>query len=459
MSKKITMSLLLIIMSMTILSVSVIFGNKEEVKHNLKIIYEGDLVFNEYIEEDKNVVIKSPDEQKNIDSISLNKSEKITIDKVDLPEDKIISHWKRTSDKKEDTIKPVLVDKKDFTVSFLIDSGNLKNGKVTSPKINKSVEKNKNLNDIVPEVELSKEHSALGWFTIEEKEEEIEVEEKDDKKDDKKDKKKKKKIEKKIVQEYKKLDLKNEINIQEDLNVYAITYPDINNNNIDDRKEEINLKVNFNLNNEIVEHKLHVGQPFKLKTPQNKEHIFLGWFTDPNFKNEFNEKTLLKDTEVFAKWKKPKDYVESKELITNEEVSNRVESYLEERNRDIYNQARKEVELQEKKQEAKKKEQNTNISNERFVFKNYNKQQLYNIKFYDNEKFLFSVSLPYGNTIELLDNEENKLKEYSIRQNVSINLNGLLNISEDQLFDSKTVTKNNTNVLQIYPKNNKEEMN
>lgn len=434
----ILMGILFIIIGLTVTQVTQANDNKQE--YNLKVIYEGYLVLNENIEENKEVLIRSSKDN-TITSFEMKEDKHIQLDKIDIPDDKVISYWNISDEDNKKTIEPVLIEKKDHNITFLADAGTTLSvdGKHSTPTITKSVDLGTTLSEIIPKVEKKDDYNFMGWYTIEEKKEE----------------KKKKKKRKKVIQEYEKLDTEKE-KVRKDMHVYALSYPDINNNKKDDRKEKVKLKIHFNINDEVVEKKVHVGQPIKLDTPLNDEYIFLGWYLDPEFKEEYNSEYITTDTSIYAKFKKPKEYVKNRELIKEKKVSDRVEDYIEEKNNEIYKKNKKRDEQEAKKRENKKENKSFGLDNKRYIFKNYNKEQTYFVKFLNDEEFLFSVALPYGNTIELLNENGQKVKEYSVRQNVSINLNELINVSEIPNFEAKTINRNNANILQIYPKKNKE---
>lgn len=454
MNKKITIISIVLGIALIVMGVSVMAQAHETKKeYNLKIIYEDKLVFNENLAENKEVLIKFNEENTILENIKMTENKKIKLEPLDIPEQKIISYWKKQSNENKEIISPILIDEKDFNITFYAGMGAMiKDRDIIVPTLTKSVERGELLSDIMPQIQSEKNINTIGWYTIEENEVEIEVK-KDKKKSKKKDEKKK---ETKIIQEYKELEYPSTREVTESMDIYALSFPDVNNNNKDDRKEEINLKVNFNLNDEVVEEKIHVGQPVKLATPVNDEYIFLGWYLDPEFEEEYNGEALVRDTTIYAKWKTPQEFVMSRDLIKDEEISNRVEDYLDETNHEIYIASKKRDEQKAKEREKEKEDKSFGIANKRYVLKNYNKEQTYFVKFLNDEEFLFSVALPYGNTIELLNENGQKVKEYSVRQNVSINLNELISVSEIPNFEAKTINRNNANILQIFPQKNKE---
>lgn len=72
---------------------------------------------------------------------------------------------------------------------------------------------------------------------------------------------------------------------------------------------------------------------------------------------------------------------------------------------------------------------------------------------------MFSIALPYGRTVELLNQNDQKIIEYGIRQESSIDLSEIINSDEDIGFDVKTIKRNNAVITQIFPKIENKELN
>jgi hypothetical protein len=92
---------------------------------------------------------------------------------------------------------------------------------------------------------------------------------------------------------------------------------------------------------------------------------------------------------------------------------------------------------------------------EKYVFKNDNIDKQFLVKFVDdNGRFLFSIVLPYGRLIHLLDQNGNIKKEYAVRQDTLIPLKIDDYINSDSVFlgfDSELNQVNNTYITEIYP--------
>lgn len=77
------------------------------------------------------------------------------------------------------------------------------------------------------------------------------------------------------------------------------------------------------------------------------------------------------------------------------------------------------------------------------------------VKFLDESgAFVSSLTLPYGRTIKLLDENEIPHEEYAVRQDTTINLNTERYINKGSTFlglDTRTVQVNTTEITEIYP--------
>ncbi|WP_253207845.1 InlB B-repeat-containing protein [Bacillus cereus] len=91
----------------------------------------------------------------------------------------------------------------------------------------------------------------------------------------------------------------------------------------------------------------------------------------------------------------------------------------------------------------------------KYVFKNKNIGEKYMVKFLDaSGAFVSSLTLPYGRTIKILDENENSHEEYAVRQDTTINLDTERYINKGSTFlglDTRTVQVNATEITEIYP--------
>ncbi|WP_257141360.1 InlB B-repeat-containing protein [Bacillus toyonensis] len=92
----------------------------------------------------------------------------------------------------------------------------------------------------------------------------------------------------------------------------------------------------------------------------------------------------------------------------------------------------------------------------KYIFNNSNVGEKYMVKFYDEDgAFVSSLTLPYGRTLKLLDENENLHEEYAVRQDTTINLNTKKYVTKDSIFlglDTRTVIVNASEITETYPK-------
>lgn len=431
-------------------------------QHYLKLIYDDKVIFHDKVNEGKIIQVKNTDGE-TLESEVLKQEMTLELEIPDIPKGYLLSYWDIQEDEKHFTITPKLVEAKEFKVTFnALDGGNLLNNNTLTKVITKSVDEGTALNDILPKVYPKKHHKFSGWY----------IKNKDG--------------------EFKNVAIEN-VKISNDLEYYAIFYPDVNDNNIDDRTEKITIKLIYNFENKVEEKTIHVGENIKLPKLERKDYIFMGWYYDENFEEKYNHRNpLIEDTTLYAKWEKAEKVIQesAEKPITDEDISNQIEKFLNERFRNLEGQALQNLTqtdenspvsndeqsideniLNLNNEETEQKDNDSNIPNltvseidsgvvtytePKYVFKNENIGEQFMIKFLDEEnRFLFSITLPYGRIMHILDENGNIKKEYAVRQDTTITLNVDDYINEDSIllgFDSRTEKINNTYVTEIFPK-------
>lgn len=494
--------ILIVISGIMLLVICVIgttaFANQieENQEYNLKLIYDDKYVLDEMLIEDYNVVISH--ENNILQSFAVTENETITLDTLNLQTNSIVSYWNIEESDNQYIITPEIVEKNgeinQVDITFLTTNGGKLNDKEPLPSMIKTVEQGTKLSEVLPNVESKENFYFAGWYTLEEVENEVKIELEDrediqelnselealeeelgETEDEERieeleseiealeeeitEKEQEEQYDTEIIIEYQKVTNIDNIVLEEDKEYIAVLYPDTNENKKDDRKEEINLSVDFGLDNEVHEETIHVGQPIKLSRPYHEDYIFIDWFLDSEFNERVGEKrTFEKDTHIFAQWKTTQEIVSESgdNLIDEERISDKVEAYLSNRNENIYEQEKQEAKTREEELKARYEEDSAQHTEKRYALRNFNTEQTFLMKFYDDEEFLFSTALPYGRTLEILNENGQKVKEYGVRQNTTIDLNEYINNSENIEFDIKTIMKNNAVITKIYPKNNKE---
>lgn len=420
-------------------------------QHYLKIMYDGKVIFHEKVFDETKIQVFNTDDEI-VKSDIIRKEEEIELDKPTLPKGYILSYW-NIEVEDDITIVPVLIEASSMKVTFIsLEGGELISNNAQTKFITKSVDEGTLFKDVVPETNPGKNNKLSGWFVKKNGQfEAIETE---------------------------------KMKVTKDAEYYALFYPDLNDNNIDDRTEKITVKLNYNIDKKTDEHILSVGERVKLPKLERKGYIFTGWYYDEEFKEKYNHLPFLDDTTLFAKWEKAEKIVEeSKENpITEKDISDQVEKYLNERldliensgksknSKGTGNRKEKDLIIQENDNPQMDYEEETiEVGNDtakdvliytekKFVYKNDNQKEEYMIKILDeNDKFLFSMILPYGRTIQILHENESVNAEYAVRQPTTINVNVQEIITNDAEFlklDSKTRKVNDSYITLVYPKVN-----
>lgn len=441
--------------------------------HYLKIKYDDKVIFHEEIPEGKIIQITNPQDEI-LESEVLKREETFELDQPKVEKGFMLSYWDIKNEEKYLKITPILTKVKAINITFnALEGGELIQNNAQTKVITKSVDEGTLLKELFPETNPSKHHKLSGWYI------------------------------KANNEKYEAIEGLDSLEVSNSTEYYALFYPDINDNDIDDRTEKINVKFVYNMDNKSDKQSIHVGQSLKLPKLERKGYIFIGWYYDKDFKEKYNNQIpFIDDTVLYAKWEKAEKVVQESEKkpITDKDISDQVEKYLNERLKGIEEQlSQKEPQTNAKEKTNAKdnltikesgannkpisedntqgdiqgiqgniqgNEQRTNnnaneiktYTEKKYVFKNENIGERYMVKFFDEDNiFLFSLPLPYGRTIQVLHENEKVIKEYAVRQDTTINLKvkDYINGESDFLgFDSKTIKENNSYITQIYPEIN-----
>ncbi|MED4455636.1 InlB B-repeat-containing protein [Metabacillus fastidiosus] len=437
----------------------------------VKIIFENRVLFHEQLPTKTMIQVMNASEEV-LESEVLSGDMKLELDNPKISKGKMLSYWsiERKGDKL--LIMPVLVTEKELSVKFLSEEGGLLlQHNAQTKEIVKSVNKGTNLKDILPEVNPKENHKFTGWFKAVTTEDNKKTKEKVD------------------IDDVKITDSKTEY--------YALFYPDFNNNNIDDRTEEITVKFVTNSEEKFKDIKTHVGKQIKLPKLKKKDSVFMGWYTDEEYKDKFTGDILTKSLTLYAKWEKAEKVIEDTQgkPITDQDISDQIEQALKERPQDYnsnVNQTPNSNENTSKipnSNDSKKPNNNTdsnpsvapNTNNSgftivepsepsqpayegntgafketKYVFANSNIGEDFMVKFFEKDgRFLFSLTLPYGKTIKLYDENENLKEEYAVRQDTSITMDTkeyVNDVSRLAGFDTREVRINSIQITEVFPK-------
>ena len=470
----------------------------EKVNQNyVKVMFEEKIIFHEQVPTKTYIqVLNSNDEV--LQSEVLSSDTELELAAPDLEKGEMFSYWSIEKGEDNLTIKPVIVAEKELSVKFTTtEGGHLLENNAQTTEVVKSVNKGSVLKDALPEVNPEENHKFLGWFEKVSggKEEKISDIEK-----------------RKIV------DAKG--------NYFAKFFPDYDDNDIDDRTEEITVKFVTNSSDKFKDIKTNVGNQIELLVLEKDDSIFMGWYTDEEFKNKYTDDVLTGSLTLYGKWEKAEKVIEDAQTkpITDKDISNQVEKILNERLKEFENgnstnqtpsknsttEAPKSSATSKsneepkssatpKNNEAPKASENPPVTNDsasqsfengyetiqsmpdinnsevivqpsepvyegntsnnfketKYVFANKNIGQVHMVKFFDQEdRFLFSLTLPYGKTIKLYDENEEFRAEYAIRQDTTITINTDEYVNEGSTlieFETREVGKNATRITEIFP--------
>lgn len=351
-------------------------------------------------------------------------------------------------------------NKEELPVRFYVKDGggNLVENHEQIKEVVKSATKNTKLTDVLPDVNPNPNYKFAGWFETVNKSAEKKVQDIDDRQ---------------IT------DSKGEY--------YAKFFSDFNDNNIDDKTEEITVDFVTNTDEKIDPVKLKVGQKISAPKLSSKDKIFMGWYTNKELTNKFADDNIKEPTTLYAKWENSEKVINESETnpITDKNISDQVEKILNDRLKGLESSLATNDKTDTNNTEASNSnvipstnspevaeenptQNNSNVKDDvsnsdkvsvytetKYVFKNKNINEKYMVKFYDkNGSFISSLTLPYGKTLKLLDENGNLQEEYAVRQDTSIKFDKEKYVDKDSKFlglATETVNVNSSEVTEISP--------
>jgi uncharacterized repeat protein (TIGR02543 family) len=298
------------------------------------------------------------------------------------------------------------------------EGGQLIKGSVTSKTIKETVSPGTDLKSIYPKTEADKYYKFDKWEDISEKADPDKIQA--------------------ATREYK-----------------ALFFPDYNNNDVDDRTEKVTVRFDSQTPTNVSSVTTQVGEKIELPELSKEGSVFIGWFTESSFENPFNASDRVTDSmTLFAKWQTIEDIIKSKEVMTirDKDISDTVEVALDEQ----YNTLLKEKEAAIKKSEDEANQVTDGLTVVKKIFENPNVDCSFLLKFFnENEEFMFSLVVPYGRTIETLNESMTKQEEYGVRQTTTIVLNTASYVSSSNpldFYEVRNVQSNENYVTQVFPR-------
>lgn len=469
--------------------------NENIARNYLKVSYESKVLFHEQVPS-KTMIQVLNENNDVVESMVLTSDKEMNLEKPKVSNEKMLSYWTIEMKDEKLFIKPVLTAKEEFSVKFYVKDvgGNLLENHKRIKEVVKSATKDAKLKDVLPDVSPDNNYKFTGWFAMV-------------------DKGDGKKVEEKLqnIEDIKVADSKGEYYAEffSDFNNNGIDdkTEEITVNFVTNIEEQIE-PVKLNVGQKIKIPKLSNKDKIFIGWYTNAE--LTNKFGNDNLKDSITLYAKWENAEkvITESEKKP---------ITDKDVSDQVEKILNERFKELKegqtstvkpNETTTEVPNKETTGTTEKPKDNnsdnkgaattnntkdntkTNNSNAnpptsnpwggsiqndtklkenvvsnsnkitaytetKYVFKNKNIGEKYMVKFLDESgAFVSSLTLPYGRTIKLLDENEIPHEEYAVRQDTTINLNTEKYINKGSTFlglDTRTIQVNATEITEIYP--------
>lgn len=416
---------------------------KENVNQNyVKVKYENKILFHEQVPSKVMIRVLNTNSEVIESQVLTGDTELVLETPKNISRGKMLSYWSIERVKDKFTIEPILIDAKDVMVNFYTnEGGELIENNAQIREISKSVNEGTNLKDILPEVNPKNGYKFAGWFKVQGENEE-------------------------------KLNDIDEIKVIDAESKYSAKfYQDLNGNGIDDQTEEVTVKFVTNATANFADVKANVGTQIKLPKVEKKNSVFLGWYTDQDYKTQFKGDVVTESITLYAKWGNVDKVIQESEKkpITDKDISDQIEKILNKRLKElnttsVSTSSNKPTQTTSTKDINTSKEQsstqtipaqNTFFKEVEYVFNNKNSGHRFMVKFLNEDNsFLFSLTLPYGKTIKIYDENQKFHEEYAVRQDTTITLNSKEYVNEgSQLINYETheVRVNSAKITEIYP--------
>ena len=472
----------------------------ENIAHNyLKVSYEGKVLFHEQVPS-KTIIQVLNENNDVVESTVLTGDNEMNLEKPKVSNGKMLSYWSIEMKDGKLLIKPVLTTKEEFSVKFYVKDvgGNLLENHEQIKEVVKSATKDTKLKDVLPNINPNTNYKFAGWFETVDKGDGKKVEEKLKDIDDRKITDSKGEYYAKFFSDF------NENGIDdktEEITVNFVT-------NIEEQIKPVKL----NVGQKIKAPKLSNKDKIFIGWYTNAE--LTNKFGNDNLKESITLYAKWENAEkvITESEKKPitdKDVSDQVEKILNERFKELKESQITtekpnetttevpnkettEKPKDSNNDNKGAATNNTQKPDTNNTKDNTKANNgnvnpptnnpwggsiqndtklkdnvasnsnkvsvyteEKYVFKNKNVGEKYMVKFLDESgAFVSSLTLPYGRTIKILDENENSHEEYAVRQDTTINLDTDRYVNKGSTFlglDTRTVQVNATEITEIYP--------
>lgn len=476
--------------------------NENIARNYLKVSYESKVLFHEQVAS-KTMIQVINENNDVVESMVLTSDKEMNLEKPKVSNGKMLSYWTIEMKDGKLFIKPVLTVKEEFSVRFYVKDvgGNLLENHKRIKEVVKSATKDAKLKDVLPDVNPDNNYKFTGWFAMVDKGDGKKVEEKLQNIEDVKITDSKGEYYAKFFSDFNNNGIDDKT---EEITVNFVT-------NIEEQIEPVKLNVGQKIKAPKLSNKdkIFIGwytnaeltNKFGNDNLKDSITLYAKWENAEKVITE-SEKKSITDKDVSdqvekilnERFKELKDGLTTAEKPneTTTEVPNKEATGATEKPKDSNNDNKGAATNNNQKSDTNNTKDNTKTNNSnanpptshpwggsiqndtklkgnvasnsnkitaytetKYVFKNKNIGEKYMVKFLDESgAFVSSLTLPYGRTIKILDENEKSHEEYAVRQDTTINLDTERYVNKGSTFlglDTRTVQVNATEITEIYP--------
>lgn len=476
--------------------------NENVARNYLKVSYEGKVIFHELIPP-KTMIQVLNEKNDVVESTVLTSDKEMNLEKPKVSNGKMLSYWTIEMKDGKLFIKPVLTPKQELSVTFYVKDvgGNLVENHKQIKEVVKSATKDAKLKDVLPDVNPDNHYKFTGWFAMVDKGDGKKAEEKLQNTEDMKVTDSQSEYYARFFSDFNNNGIDDKT---EEITVNFVT-------NIEEQIEPVKLNVGQKIKIPKLSNKdkIFIGwytnaeltNKFSNDNLKDSITLYAKWENVEKVITESEKKTIT-DKDVSDQVEKilNERFKELKESQTNTEkpnettteVLNKEATGTTEKPKDNNNDNKGAATNSNQKSDTNNTKDNikTNNSNanpstsnpwggsiqndtklkenvvsnsnrmtayieRKYVFKNKNVGEKYMVKFLDESgAFVSSLTLPYGRTIKILDENDHSHEEYAVRQDTTINLDTERYVNKGSTFlglDTRTVQVNATEITEIYP--------
>ncbi|MGE1217697.1 InlB B-repeat-containing protein [Bacillus toyonensis] len=476
--------------------------NENIARNYLKVSYENKVLFHEQVPS-KTIIQVLNEDNEVVESTVLTSDKEMNLEKPKVSNGKMLSYWSIEMKDGKLLIKPVLTTKEEFSVKFYVKDvgGNLLENHKQIKEVVKSATKDAKLKDVLPDVNPDNNYKFTGWFAMVDKGDGKKVEEKLQSIEDVKITDSKGEYYAKFFSDFNKNGIDDKT---EEITVNFVT-------NIEEQIEPVNLNVGQKIKAPKLSNKdkIFIGwytnaeltNKFGNDNLKDSITLYAKWENAEKVITE-SEKKPITDKDVSDQVEKIlNERLKELEGQTNTEKPNETKTETTEKPKDNNNENKGAATNNNQKSDTNNTKDNTKTNNSnttpptsnpwggsiqndtklkdsvtsnnpnnsnnlnsnkvsvytetKYVFKNKNVGEKYMVKFLDEKgAFVSSLTLPYGRTIKILDENENSHEEYAVRQDTTINLDTERYVNKGSTFlglDTRIVQVNSTEITEIYP--------